>query len=161
MIDPADSLLAHRAAPVDGDLMLGIGCERETPTGLLERGIEKVLADHGLSAGAVRAIATIDKKRDEPGLLALAERRNWPLWFYSAEELRDAFYLGSPARRSAATEGSDLVDAHVSTPAVAEPAARLLAGADELLIAKTIYTEEGAGRSMTIAVARRNQGSRA
>ncbi|MDB4986927.1 MAG: cobalamin biosynthesis protein [Myxococcaceae bacterium] len=126
------------------DLMLGLGCERDTPAELLERGIESVLSDHGLSAERVSAIATIDHKRDEVGLLTLSARRGWPLWFYSAEQLR-----------AASRGGSEVVLAHVATPAVAEPAALLLAGAVELLVRKTIYTEEGAGRCMTIAVARR------
>jgi cobalt-precorrin 5A hydrolase len=49
---------------------------------------------------------------------------------------------------------SDVVKKHVGTPGVAEPSALLAAGATELVIPKRIYTEPGAGRSMTFAVAR-------
>jgi cobalt-precorrin 5A hydrolase len=49
---------------------------------------------------------------------------------------------------------SEVVKKHVGTPGVAEPSALLCAGARELLVPKTVYTETGAGRSMTFAVAR-------
>src|SRR5579883_1810583 len=52
-------------------LVVGIGCDRGTPAELVARGVDKLLAEHGLSAKSVRAIATIDKKSDEPALLAL------------------------------------------------------------------------------------------
>jgi cobalt-precorrin 5A hydrolase len=42
----------------------------------------------------------------------------------------------------------------VGTRGVSEPAALLAAGASKLAVAKQSYTEEGAGRSMTMAVAR-------
>jgi cobalt-precorrin 5A hydrolase len=42
----------------------------------------------------------------------------------------------------------------VGTRAVAEPAALRAAGADRLLVPKQVYTEPGAGRAMTLAVAR-------
>jgi cobalamin biosynthesis protein CbiG len=127
-----------------GDLLLGIGCTRGASVALLERGIEHVLAQHGLLTASVRALASIDKKRDEPGLLALSVRRGWPLTFYSAAELSAASVVGSA-----------LVAERVGTPAVAEPAARLLSASRELLVNKTRYCEHGVPGSMTLAVARR------
>jgi cobalt-precorrin 5A hydrolase len=44
------------------------------------------------------------------------------------------------------------VKKHVGTRGVAEPAAILAGG--ELVVPKQVYTEEGAGRSMTLAVSR-------
>lgn len=128
----------------DCELVLGIGCERGTSVGLLERGVDKVLSDQRLSASAVRAIASIDRKKGEAGLLALSQRRGWPLHFFTAAQLA-----------SVTPEGSERVRAHVGTPAVAEPAALLLAHAARLLIEKTVYSEAGTPGSMTIAVARR------
>jgi cobalt-precorrin 5A hydrolase len=49
---------------------------------------------------------------------------------------------------------SDIVKHHVGARGVAEPAALLAAGARELLVPKQRYTEPGAGRAMTLAVAR-------
>ncbi len=126
-------------------LVLGLGCDRHTPPELIMRGVDKVLADHGLSPKCVRAIASIDKKQDEEGLIALSQARGWPITFYDAEALDSVPNIEHP---------SEVVRRHVGTRGVAEPAARLLAGADALLVPKTVYTEEGAGRSMTIAVAR-------
>jgi cobalt-precorrin 5A hydrolase len=44
---------------------------------------------------------------------------------------------------------------HVGSRGVSEPAALLTAQAERLLVPKQTYTEPGAGRSMTLAVARR------
>ena len=49
---------------------------------------------------------------------------------------------------------SETVKRHVGTRGVSEPAALLAAGAERLLVPKEVYTEPGAGRSMTLAVAR-------
>jgi cobalt-precorrin 5A hydrolase len=47
-----------------------------------------------------------------------------------------------------------MVRKHVGTRGVCEPAALLAAGATRLVVPKQAYTEPGAGRSMTLAVAR-------
>ncbi len=125
-------------------LALGVGCERDTPPELIARGVDKVLADHGLSAKCVRGLASIAHKRDESGLLALSAARGWPLTFYDAEALHRVPNIENP---------SGVVRRHAGTRAVAEPAALLLSGADALLVPKIVYAEEGA-RSMTVAVAR-------
>lgn len=126
-------------------LVVGIGCDRGTPAELVARGVDHLLATHGLSAKSVRAIATIDKKADEPALLALSEARGWPLLTYTAEELDAQPGIENP---------SEAVKRHVGTRGVAEPAALRAAGAEKLVVPKQTYTEDGAGRSMTFAVAR-------
>jgi cobalt-precorrin 5A hydrolase len=128
-------------------LVLVIGCDRGTPFDLLSRGVDQALAAHGLSRKAIRAIATIDKKADEPGLLELAERRGVPLLTYSAEAL-DALGADEGVENPSAR-----VKAFVGTRGVCEPAALLASGARQLLVPKQRYTEAGAGRSMTLAVA--------
>ncbi len=125
-------------------LLLGLGCDKNTPTDLVERGVRALLAKHGLALASVKAIATIDLKREEPALQALAQKFGWPLDTYTAAEL-DSEPMVSP---------SEMVKKHVGTRGVAEPAALRSSGASELVITKQIYTEEGAGRSMTLAVAR-------
>ena len=126
-------------------LILGVGCDRDTPLGLIERGVNMLLAKHNLSPKAVKGLATVDRKKDEPALLALAERRGWPLAIYTAEELDAVPGIENP---------SEVVMRHVGTRGVAEPAALKAAGAERLLVGKQIYTEPGAGRSMTLAIAR-------
>jgi cobalt-precorrin 5A hydrolase len=126
-------------------LVLGVGCDRDTPAALVDRGVTQLLAKSGLSAKSVKAVASIDKKADEPALLALGQRYGWPLRFFSAEELDAVPGIETP---------SETVKRHVGTRGVAEPAALLAAGAAQLLVSKQTYTEPGAGRSMTFAVAR-------
>jgi cobalt-precorrin 5A hydrolase len=112
---------------------------------MVARGVDAMLAEHGLSAKSVKAIATIDKKADEEALLALSKARAWPLITYTAEELDAVPGIENP---------SETVKRHVGSRGVSEPAALLAAGASRLLVPKRAYTEEGAGRSMTFAVAR-------
>ena len=126
-------------------LVVGLGCDRDTPPDLVERGLAHVLGAHGLSPRSIRALATIDLKADEPALLALAARGKWPLHTYPAAELDVVPGIENP---------SETVRKHVGARGVAEPAALLAAGAARLLVPKQTYTEPGAGRSMTVAVAR-------
>jgi cobalt-precorrin 5A hydrolase len=126
-------------------LVLGLGCDRGTPTDVIVRGVDTMLIEHGLSAKSVKAIATIDKKADEGALLELSAARGWPLLTFTAEELDAAPGVENP---------SEKVKQHVGTRGVAEPAALLASGAARLLVPKRVYSEPGAGRSMTFAAAR-------
>ncbi|MCA1664163.1 MAG: cobalamin biosynthesis protein, partial [Myxococcales bacterium] len=119
-------------------LVLGIGCDKLTPPALVARGVRAILAKHNLALASVAKIATIDLKRDEPALVELG----WPMVTFSAAEL-DTVAMPTP---------SVMVKKHVGTRGVAEPAAMLAGG--ELVVPKQVYTEEGAGRSMTLAVSR-------
>jgi cobalt-precorrin 5A hydrolase len=126
-------------------LVLGLGCDRDAAPEMVERGVEALLARHHLSSRSVAAIATIDRKRDEAAFLALSARRGWPLHCYGAAALDAVPGIATP---------SAAVQRHVGTRGVAEPAALLCASASALLVPKQVYTEPGAGRSMTLAVAR-------
>jgi cobalt-precorrin 5A hydrolase len=126
-------------------LVLGLGCDRGAAADMIARGVDTLLAEHGLSPKSVKAIATIDKKMDEPGLRALSADRGWPMMTFTAQQLDIVPGIENP---------SDKVRQHVGTRGVAEPAALLAAEAAQLLVPKRIYTESGAGRSMTLAAAR-------
>jgi cobalt-precorrin 5A hydrolase len=126
-------------------LVLGLGCDKGAAPDMVERGVFRLLAEHGLCPKSVKAIASIDKKKDELAFVGLSEKYKWPLVVYTAELLESAEGMQNP---------SDVVKKHVGTPGVAEPSALLGAGATELVVPKRIYTEPGAGRSMTFAVAR-------
>jgi cobalt-precorrin 5A hydrolase len=126
-------------------LVLGLGCDRGIAPDVVERGVQKLFEQHGLSINSVKEIATIDKKRDEAAFLYLSERYGWPLRTFTPEELDGVAEMESP---------SEIVKRHVGTRGVAEPAALLAAVSRRLLVPKQIYTEPGAGRSMTAAVAR-------
>ena len=126
-------------------LVLGVGCDRGTPAALVMRGVATLLAQHGLSPKSIKAIATIDVKRDEPALRELADQLGAPLVWYPAAELDAVPGIVSP---------SEVVLRHVGTRGVAEPAALLAAASGALIVPKQRYTEPDAGRSMTLAVAR-------
>ena len=66
---------------------LGIGCRRGTAEEAVQKAVRQILADAGVFPQAIAAIATIDLKKDEQGLLAFAENRDLPVTFYTAEEL--------------------------------------------------------------------------
>jgi cobalt-precorrin 5A hydrolase len=126
-------------------LILGLGCDRGIAVDMVERGVEQVLEQHGLSAKSVKAIATVTKKSDEPAFLELCARRQWPLHVFTPEELDTVAGIENP---------SETVQKFIGTRGVCEPAALKASGAANLLVPKQIYTEPVAGRSMTIAVAR-------
>lgn len=100
--------------------------------------VEEILAavDAVLPPGAsdVR-LATLDVRAAEPGLIAAAERRGWPLTGHPAAELA-AVPVPSPSTQAAE---------RVGTGSVAEAAALLRGGT--LLVPKTVH-----GR-VTVAVA--------
>ncbi len=126
-------------------LALGVGCDRGVPPDLVARGAEALLARNGLSSACVREVATVELKADEPALRELAARHGCALRAFPAVELDVTPGIERP---------SDRVKRHAGTRAVAEAAALRAAGAGRLLVPKQIYTEPGAGRSMTLAVAR-------
>ncbi|MBM5796911.1 MAG: precorrin-3B C(17)-methyltransferase [Cyanobacteria bacterium M_surface_7_m2_040] len=110
-------------------LWLGLGCERNTSLTVLQRLVAQTLAAHGLASEAVAGIASIDRKGDEPALLALSEARGWPLRLFNATEL-NAVAVPTP---------SAAVAREMGTASVAEASALLAAGPEAaLLIPKTV-----------------------
>ncbi|HTT74895.1 MAG TPA: cobalamin biosynthesis protein [Candidatus Binataceae bacterium] len=126
-------------------LVLGIGCDRGSTPAMVERGVRTLLEQNRLSIKCIKTVATIDKKSDEAAILELAGRLGCPVRFYSAAELDNTAGIENP---------SVVVKKFVGTRGVAEPAALRASGAKVLLLTKQAYTEPGAGRSMTLAVAR-------
>ncbi|MEB3156769.1 MAG: precorrin-3B C(17)-methyltransferase, partial [Cyanobacteriota bacterium] len=102
-------------------LWLGMGCERDTSLSLLERLVDTTLAAAGLAPEAVAGLASCTRKGDEVALLALAERRGWPLRLYTAERLAAV----------AVPHPSAVVEREMGTGSVAEAAALLAAAAAE------------------------------
>jgi cobalamin biosynthesis protein CbiG len=107
-------------------LVIGAGCSRGCPAQELLELIGAVLDEAGAQPGAVRALATFDRRADEPGMVAAARHHGWPLVTHPATTLRHV----------AVPTPSDVVDAHVGTPSVAEAAALLSAAGGPLLVPK-------------------------
>ncbi|MES2821257.1 MAG: cobalamin biosynthesis protein [Pseudomonadota bacterium] len=76
----------------------GFGCRRGCSEQALRALLEQTLQAHGVPLAALDALASIEAKRDEPGLLALALGLGLPLVFFSAEQL--ARFESSLTRRS-------------------------------------------------------------
>lgn len=111
-------------------LVVGVGCARGAPAAELIDLVENTLVAHGLAAGAVSCVASLDLKADEPAVHALADRLGVPARFFSADELeRERPRLANP---------SDVVFREVGCHGVAEGAALAAAGAEaSLFVTKT------------------------
>ena len=126
-------------------LVLGLGCDRDTPLELVERGIQKVLKENHLDIRCVKAIASVDRKADEVAFIEIAKKYNWEFITYTAEELDDVRNMPNP---------SETVKKFVGTKGVSEPSAVLGANTKELIVEKQIYKEKEIKRCLTVAVAR-------
>ena len=80
-------------------LVAGVGCNRGCALEALLALLDQTLARHGLQRGDLRALASIELKRDELGLRQLAETLDRPIHFYSATVLRE--YDDRLSRKSA------------------------------------------------------------
>ena len=117
----------------------GLGCRRGKDSGEMARFFADKLSESGVDARALRCIASVDLKRDEPCLLALAEQYALPFFTYSAEDLN-----ALPGEFS----GSDFVKGVTGVDCVSERAAMLAAGEGAALVRK-----KTAGEGMTFALA--------
>ena len=126
-------------------LVLGLGCDSNTPLELIESGIQKTLDEYGLDHRCIKAIASVEKKAEEPAFLQLKEKYGWDFILFSAEELDALKNMPNP---------SETVKKFVGTKGVSEPSAVLGAGATELIVEKQIYKEVEIPRCMTVAIAR-------
>lgn len=88
-------------------LTLGVGCRRGTAERAISAAVARALA--GWDPAAVKAVCTIDLKRDEPGLLAFCQRLGLPLTVYTAEQLRAAPGTFSPSEFVRRVTGVDNV----------------------------------------------------
>jgi cobalt-precorrin 5A hydrolase len=68
-------------------LVVGLGCRRGCSVESLTALIDESLAPYDLALEDVTALASIDLKPSEPGLLALSERLDVQLVFFSAKDL--------------------------------------------------------------------------
>ena len=118
-------------------LCLGVGCKKGVEPAAFEENALAFLRECGVSLLSVKALATIDVKKDEKALNAFCEKYHLPLQTYSAEELRAV-----PGRFA----HSDFVEKTVGVGNVCERAAVKSCGG-ALLMGKT------AREGMTFALA--------
>lgn len=119
-------------------LVVGIGCNRGTPSGEFEEALTELLTDLQLSRASIRNLASIDKKNDEPGLLQFAADNGWRIEFFPGEQINT---LNNVAISFAALKA-------VGAIGVAEPAALLSAQSNHLESRKRKW------KNVTMAIAR-------
>lgn len=73
---------------VPPSVVLGMGCRRGKEAAPVREAAEECLREEKIYKEALCGIASIDLKKEEPGLLALAEAWNLPFWTYTEEELK-------------------------------------------------------------------------
>ena len=116
-------------------VVIGIGCRRGISSELLESQILAFLRQCGISILSVRALSSIDVKRDEPAILTFAAKYHLPFLTYPADMLRTL---------QGDFTHSDFVEKTVGVDNVCERAAVQAGG--RLLVGKTVMD------SMTLAL---------
>ncbi|SHF75465.1 cobalt-precorrin 5A acetaldehyde-lyase [Desulfacinum infernum DSM 9756] len=119
-------------------LTVGIGCNRGTPVEEIVELVREVFRRNGLSLQAIRTLASVDLKADEPGLLEAARVLDRPIRFVKRAELR-AMEVPNP---------SSAVQEHIGVESVCEAAALRTAPKGRLIVPKR------KSRNVTVAVAR-------
>jgi cobalt-precorrin 5A hydrolase len=120
-------------------LIAGIGCRRGVSAEALEAAIRAALAPHTLDQ--LGAVATLDTKADEPGLVAFCARHALRLQSFTREQI-----AAVPGTRTSAP--SAVARAQFGVDGVCEPCALLAAGASALVAPKRRYGD------VTVALAR-------
>ena len=128
-------------------LWIGLGCERNTSKELIEDSLQNFLTTNNLSPLSIAGFATVDLKKDEQAILDISKEKNFPIKFFTSEEL-SAINTPNP---------SNIVLNEIGTPSVAEAACILAAGqGSKLLKEKKIYKSTDSSKStfgaVTIAV---------
>ena len=106
-------------------IVAGMGCKKGTPLSKLDAFLTDTLNALSISPHALSAIASIDLKKEEPGLVALAQKRHCLFFTYSAAQLSTI--------PDACVTPSAFVQRTTGTDNVCERSALLCSGAGQLL----------------------------
>lgn len=119
--------------------VLGIGCKKNTDVRKIEKAIAQSLAETGISKDQLGVVASVDAKKDEPGILTWSRQNRIRFVTYTADELMTL---------KGDFTASEFVREHVGTDNVCERAAVLACdGKGELVYRKHAYD------GVTVAVA--------
>ena len=116
---------------------VGVGCRKGTPEEAIAEAVSAALGKAGCHELSAEAVATIDLKAREPGLLAYCRSRGLPLVTYTAEELTAV---------EGAFTGSEFVRRTTGVDNVCERAAVKKSGG-------RLLTRKEAGNGVTVALA--------
>lgn len=126
-------------------LFAGVGCKRGTPAATILECLGTVFSQYTLSLHSLGGLASLDVKKDEPGLREVARVLQTDIFFFTAEEL-SSFPVTGISLKAQETFG---------VRGVCEPAALAAASQEnymaELLISKSVFP------GVTVAVAVRRK----
>lgn len=89
VITPQDvSVDAQTLQLIPRCIVAGVGCKKGMPVDKIEHAVQEAFAKAGLRMEALCAVASIDLKKEEAGLLEFCETRKVPFEAYTAEELQ-------------------------------------------------------------------------
>ncbi|HEY0341456.1 MAG TPA: cobalamin biosynthesis protein, partial [Steroidobacteraceae bacterium] len=109
-------------------LVVGIGCRKGVSEEQIERAVLHALAQCGGSAlSAVRELATVDLKAEEPGLLSFSQRHAIPLRIIAKHQIEGRSWVSQP---------SDWVRQSVGLDGVCEPCALIASTRGRLVVPK-------------------------
>jgi cobalt-precorrin 5A hydrolase len=98
------------------NMIIGIGCRKGTKAEDILDFVTFLLLENNIDKRSVRCMATIDLKKDEPGILDVAAHMNLPLLNFSKEQIIEVEHLFQP---------SAFVKEKIGVGCVCEPAAYL------------------------------------
>ena len=81
------SCFAGRLVFYPQNLVVGTGCNRNTPAHEFTEALVELFSDLGLSSAAIQNLASIDKKNDEEGLLEFAKQNQYTIDFFPKDEI--------------------------------------------------------------------------
>ena len=120
------------------DLVIGIGCRRNTDSELLKESLYDLLEKYNIDIKSIKEIGSIDIKHDEKAIIDLSKSLSIPFKTISANEISKVDYL---------FEKSEFVKKNVGVYCVSEPVAYILSKGN-LIIEKHKY------KGITISVGR-------
>lgn len=101
------------------DIILGIGCRKNYASDKMRKTIMEALIKENIDIRAVRAIATVEVKKEERAIIELAEFINCPINIFTIEEIKKVQHK---------YDGSDFVEKTIGVRAVCEPVVELSNG---------------------------------
>jgi len=108
-------------------LVLGIGCNRNTPMADMLEFLIATFAIEKLSVHSITALATTSVKSDETGILELADHLNCPIHFYERDELNSVDTIKNPSK---------MAEKYLGVKSVCEAAAILGTRRGKLIVPK-------------------------
>lgn len=111
------------------DIVIGIGCRRNTESELLENSLKDFLSNNNIDIKAIKEIGSIDIKKDEKAIIDLSISLEVPFKTLSANEISKVDYL---------FDKSEFVKKNVGVYCVAEPVAHILSNGN-LIVEKHKY----------------------